>query len=246
VPSSDRQADDNRRRARTLQGGGVAVVAFVVFVVFALFGLPLVGLVAGVALGAGVVAWASGRAEATALSKAGAVPADPHEHPRFHNVVEGLSVAAGVPKPALYVIEDEHLNALTVGRDPRRAAVAVTTGLLERLSRIELEGVLAHELSHVRHLDILPATLAVTLVGGLAPALIPRFVESRREDLADVTGVSLTRYPPGLISALEKVRDDATGPRSSDRAIAHLWLEAPAPTTDRPPLDERIQALREL
>ena len=227
-------------------GGCVAVVAAVVWLVLALLGWPLVGLVIGLLLGAGVVALAVRRSEATALAKAGAVPADAHEHPRFHNVVEGLCVAAGVPKPELYVIDDPSLNALTVGRDPRTAAVAVTTGLLEALTRIELEGVIAHELSHVRHLDILPSTLVVTLVGTLAPGLIPRFVEPRREDLADVTGVSLTRYPPGLIAALEKVRDDATGPRSSDRAIAHLWLEAPAQQTDRPPLDERIQALREL
>jgi heat shock protein HtpX len=105
---------------------------------------------------------------------------------------------------------------------------------------------MAHELSHVKHLDILPSTLAVTLLGRLTPSLVPRVVGERRENLADVTGVSLTRYPPGLISALEKLRDDSTVLRSSDRSIAHLWIEAPAEQTDHPPLDERIQALREL
>ena len=243
---TDPQMEQNRRRARTLVVAIVVGVAVVVLLLGALLGHPFVGLLVGAASGAALVALRVRGAEATALAKAAAVPADPRAHARFHNVVEGLCVAAGVPKPDLYVIEDAALNALTVGRDPRHAAVAVTSGLLDSLTRIELEGVLAHELSHIRHLDILPATLAVTLVGPFAPGLVGKVVGDRREDLADVTGVSLTRYPPGLISALEKVRDDATGPRSTDRAIAHLWLEAPPESTDRPPLDERIQALREL
>lgn len=242
----DDHADENRRRARTLMAGAVAAIAVVVFVVFALAGRPLAGLVVGVAAGAGAVAFAVRRAEAVALSRAGAVSADPARYPRFHNVVEGLCVAAGVTKPELYVIDDPALNALSVGRQARAASLAVTTGLLDTLTRIELEGVVAHELSHIRRLDILPSTVAVTLVGLLVPGLVPRVLGPRREALADVTGVSLTRYPPGLISALEKVRDDPRAPRSSDRAIAHLWIEAPAEATDHPPLDERIQALREL
>lgn len=243
----DDHADENRRRARNLMAGAVGAIALVVFVVLAVAGWPLIGLVVGVAVGAGVVALAVTRADRVALARAGAVPADPAAHPRYHNVVEGLCVAAGVTKPELYVIEDDALNALSVGREARAASLAVTTGLLDALTRIELEGVLAHELSHVRRLDILPSTIAVTLVGLLAPGLIPRVLGDRREALADVTGVSLTRYPPGLISALEKVRDDPAAPRSSDRAIAHLWIEAPAEQTDHhPPLDERIQALREL
>lgn len=245
-PLPDDHADENRRRARTLMAGVAGAIALVVLVLFTVAGRPLVGLVVGAVAGAGLVALAVRRADAVVLARAGAVPADPGAHPRYHNVVEGLCVAAGVTKPALYVIEDPSLNALSVGREARAASVVVTTGLLEALSRIELEGVLAHELSHVRQLDILPSTIAVTLVGVLAPGLVPRVLGSRREALADVTGVSLTRYPPGLISALEKVRDDPSAPRSSDRAIAHLWIESPAEPTDHPPLDERIQALREL
>lgn len=244
-PLSEPQVEQNRRRARVLQVACAGVIAAVVLAVLALLGLPVIGLVVGVALGAGVVAFAGSRADRVALGKARAVAADPGAYARFHNVVEGLCVAAGVPKPALHVIDDPALNALTVGRSAREASVAVTTGLLEGLTRIELEGVIAHELSHVRQLDILPSTLAVALLGAVAPTLIPRIVGPRRENLADVTGVSLTRYPPGLISALEKVRD-AAQVRSSDRAIAHLWIESPAGQTDHPPLDERIQALREL
>ena len=238
--------DENRRRARLLYGACVAVVVAVVLLVVGLLGHPLIGLVVGLAAGFAVTEALARRATPTALAKAGARPADPAEYPRLHNVVEGLCVASGLAKPDLHVIDDPSRNALTVGRDARHAALAVTTGLLDALTVIELEGVVAHELSHIKALDIAPGTLAVTLVGTFAPTLIPRVVVPRRESVADVTGVSITRYPPGLISALEKLRDDPTEMRSNDRAIAHLWIEAPAQQTDHPPLEERIQALREL
>src|SRR2546430_5980877 len=142
-------------------------------------------------------------------------PADPVQYARLHNLVEGLCIAAGLPKPRVYVIEDPAPNAFATGRDPRHAAVAVTTGLLDKMNRIELEGVLAHELSHVKNYDVLVSTLAVSFVG--IPAVVarpvfgpavPRALGRRREYLADASGVSLTRYPPGLISALEKLEAD--------------------------------------
>jgi heat shock protein HtpX len=173
-------------------------------------------------------------------------PADPTQYARLHNLVEGLCIAAGLPKPRIYVIDDDAPNAFATGRDPRHAAIAVTTGLMEKLTRIELEGVLAHELTHIKSADSLVSTIVVATVGRVAPALVPKAVGGPRESLADVTGVSLTRYPPGLISALEKLRDDPSVLRSSDRAIAHLWIESPVADPLCPPLEERIQALREL
>ena len=241
------QASANRRRATTLLAG-IAVGSFVVlWVVLAIAGLPLVGLVVAALVAAGAVALLSSRADAYAVARCGATPADPTVHARFHNVVEGLCVAAGLPKPALLVVEDEEApNALALGREPRTASLVVTSGLLEKLTRIELEGVLAHELTHVKSADTLVSTIAVATVGRVAPGLVPRAIGGPRETLADVTGVSLTRYPPGLISALEKLRDDPSVLRSSDRAIAHLWIEPPVADPSCPPLEERIQALREL
>ena len=100
-----------------------------------------------------------------------AVPADPVQYARYHNLVEGLCIASGLPKPRLYIVDDAAPNAFSTGRNPKHAAVAVTTGLLEKMNRVELEGVLAHELSHIRNYDVLVMTLAVTMVGHHRAAL---------------------------------------------------------------------------
>lgn len=100
-----------------------------------------------------------------ALSMSHAKPADETEYNQLHNIVEGLTLAAGMPKPRVYVIEDGAPNAFATGRNPDHAAIAVTTGLLERMNRDELEGVIAHELSHIQNRDTLVMTIAVTLVG---------------------------------------------------------------------------------
>jgi heat shock protein HtpX len=288
-----------------------------VFTAFALlvgwvFGLVLhVGLwgLAGAAVFTVFMTWGSYfGSDKIALSMSHATPADETEYAQLHNIVEGLSLAAGIPKPRVYIMQDDAPNAFATGRDPQHAAIAVTTGLLEKMSRDELEGVIAHELSHVKNRDTLVMTLAVTLVGvivlladwliramwwgggrdndsrGLgapiailgivllvvAPliAQLLQFAISRqREFLADADGVFLTRYPDGLLHALEKLRDDQTVVHSSSRATAHLWIESPIPREagearrgsakkqgawlnrmfdTHPPLEDRIAALQAL
>jgi len=287
-------------------GAFVVLVAALVWAVNVLLGFGIAGLIIALAVAGGSSLFAYWKSDAVALRMSRARPADPVEYARLHNLVEGLCIAAGLPKPRVYVIDDPAPNAFATGRDPRHAAIAVTTGLLEKMNRVELEGVLAHELSHVKNYDILVSTLAVTMVGvivllsdwtlrflwwgggrrrgsrnngGGGPAvalalvgfvllllspliaqLMQFAVSRRREALADVSGVSLTRYPPGLISALEKLREDTTVVHSSSRATAHLWIESPLardPSEGRlsrlnrlfdthPPLEERIAALKEL
>ncbi|MFH1306098.1 MAG: M48 family metallopeptidase [Candidatus Micrarchaeota archaeon] len=99
------------------------------------------------------------------LSVSGAKPADEKEHIYLHNVAEGLALAAGIPKPKLYVIQDASPNAFATGRDPKHASIAVTTGLIQKMNRAELEGVIAHEMSHIRNFDIRFMTTVVVLVG---------------------------------------------------------------------------------
>lgn len=99
------------------------------------------------------------------LAISGAVPADKKEFWDLYTVTENLAITAGIPLPKLYVIPDPAPNAFATGRDKEHAAVAVTTGLLDMLTKTELEGVIAHELSHIRNRDILLSTVVVVLVG---------------------------------------------------------------------------------
>ncbi len=102
------------------------------------------------------------------IKMSGAKQVDAKTHRELYNLVENLTIATGLPMPKLYVINDPAPNAFATGRDPKHAAVAVTSGLLERLEKSELEGVLAHELSHVKNRDILVSTISVVLVGFIA------------------------------------------------------------------------------
>ncbi|MFH1471224.1 MAG: zinc metalloprotease HtpX [Candidatus Micrarchaeota archaeon] len=102
------------------------------------------------------------------LSISGARPAEKSEFPHLYNTVEGLSIAAGIPMPKVYVIEDPAPNAFATGRDPRHSAIAVTTGLLNIMGRYELEGVIGHEMAHIKNYDIRLATFAVVMVGFVA------------------------------------------------------------------------------
>jgi len=103
-----------------------------------------------------------------ALASVHAREASVRDYPDYHAIVEGLCLASGLPKPKLYVMDERHINAFASGRDPSHAVICVTTGALEKLDKAELEGVLAHELSHVANYDIRFMTLTAVLVGMIA------------------------------------------------------------------------------
>ena len=126
-------------------------------------GIVLLLAAAVVALVLAIVAYLF--ADRVVLRLSHARPASPDDEPRYHNLVEGLCVSAGLPKPELYVIDDDAPNSFATGRSPAHAAIVVTTGLLRKLSRMELEGILAHELSHIRSNDTLLTSLGTALVG---------------------------------------------------------------------------------
>jgi len=103
-----------------------------------------------------------------ALASVKAEPANIHEYKQYHNIVEGLTLASGMPKPKLYVMKDPNINAFASGRDPKHSIICITTGALEKLDKQELEGVLGHELSHIANYDIRFMTLTAILVGMIA------------------------------------------------------------------------------
>jgi len=103
-----------------------------------------------------------------AIASVNAKQAKGSEYRQYHNIVEGLILASGLPKPKLYVMENSQINAFASGRDPQHAIICVTTGALQKLDKHELEGVLAHELSHIANYDIRFMTLTAVLVGMVA------------------------------------------------------------------------------
>lgn len=298
------QIRSNKRKSALLIVGFAVFVALIGAVVGYLIGGGATSSVIALVIAAVMAFGSYWKSDSIALAVSRAKPADPQTYQRLHNLVEGLCIAGGLPKPRVFVIEDAAPNAFATGRNPQHAAIAVTTGLLEKMNRVELEGVVAHELSHIRNYDILVSTLAVTLVGTIAiltdlsirmmwwnggrvsregdrqgganplalvgflllivAPIVARVMQAamsrRRETLADVSACQLTRYPPGLISALEKLRDDTTTTHSASMATAHMWIEQPLSGVrdegrlgwfhrmfdTHPPLDERIALLKEI
>ncbi len=225
-------------------------------------------------------------------------PVEKKDYPYLYNVVEGLAIAAGLPKPRCYIIDDTAPNAFASGRNPKNSVIVVTTGLLQKLNRAELEGVIAHEMAHIKNYDILVQTLAVVMVGivallsdwilrtflwggrrrsskdsgnigaiivvvGLILAIFSPFiaqlirlaVSRKREFLADANGAFLTRYPPGLASALRKLDADREPLEAANKATAHLYIVNPLKDikgnvnklfSTHPPIKERITALEQM
>lgn len=217
------------------------------------------------------------------------------DNPRLWRIVENLSITNGQPMPKVYIIEDRAMNAFATGRDPEHSSVAVTTGLLEVLKDNELEGVMAHEMGHIKNYDIRVAMIAFALVSiisllcdfflrvsfygnrdddndnssangilmllalvaiviaPIAASMLQLAISRRREYLADATGAMTTRYPEGLASALEKIRDHGSAIRRQNTSTAHFFFANPlkgksfsALFSTHPPIDERIKILRDM
>ena len=295
----------NKRKTVLLIFGAIVLLGAVGYVLGLWYGSGIYGLVGAVALAVVLSLGSFFGGDRLVLASTRAREVTPQEQPRLHNIVEGLSIAAGIPKPRVYLIPEQAPNAFATGRNPEHSSVAVTEGLLATMNRVELEGVIGHELSHVVDRDILVGTVVATLVGAvvliseffmrswwwggvrgrrggdrsgggveaivfavglvllvLAPIIgqIVRLAVSRqREFLADAEGALLTRYPPGLASALRKIGAASGIPmRSANNATAHLWLNQPSRIqgegmgpleklfSTHPPIEERIRRLEEM
>lgn len=158
----------NKRKSVLLATGVVALVIGVVaaysYARYGDFALPI--LAAIIAVPSSLIGYYQG--DKIALLTNGAKPLPPEAAPQVHRTLENLALTAGIPVPKLYLISSPALNAFATGRDPAHASVAVTTGLIEQLEPSELEGVLAHELSHVQNYDIRFTTVVAIFVGFLA------------------------------------------------------------------------------
>ncbi|HXQ19234.1 MAG TPA: M48 family metalloprotease [Acidimicrobiales bacterium] len=222
----------NRRRAGALCAAAGVVPGAVVGLAVAL----TLSLVAGAAAGAGVLVvvavlvWRS--AARIALRVLGARPLPEEEAPGLYNTVEGLCPTFGVRQPRLMVVDDAVPNACSLGRGAD-AVLVVTTGLIDRLGPIELEGVVGHELTHVKRHDTVVSAVAVTVIGPLAyligsDRLLHAAVGRGRELRADSVAVASVRYPPGLHDALETLVTTEAALRTSlfagRRHLMTRWL----------------------
>jgi heat shock protein HtpX len=235
---------------------------------------------------------------ALVLRVSGAVPADPAKYPQLHNLVESLAIGEGLPKPAVYVIDDPSPNAFATGVSPGKAAITFTTGLLAIMKREELEGVASHEISHIKNHDIrlllvvstligiaallasilwrsvffagggrsnnggsqvalvlFAAGLLLAVVGFIVGPLVRLFLSRKRESLADLSGVELTRNPAGLISALKKLQQNDKPFKNMNHATAAMCIDDPLQHHDRwyhrlydthPPIAQRIAELEKI
>ncbi len=232
------------------------------------------------------------------LRVSGAVPADPTQYQQLHNLVETLAIGEGIPKPAVYVIDDPSPNAFATGVSTNKASITFTTGLLAIMNREELEGVASHEMSHIKNHDIrlllvvgtmigMAALLAsilwrsaffsgggrgnsngnqlmlvvfaagalLAVVGFIFGPLIRLALSRRRESLADVSGVELTRNPAGLLSALKKLQQNDKPFKKMNHATAAMCIDDPLQHHEtwyhrlydtHPPIAERIAELEKI
>jgi len=298
------QIASNKRRTALLVVGALVFLGLIGYAVGYLFFSGPAGLVVALVVAGALSVGSFLYGDRIVLASTRAKEVSAQEQPRLHNVVEGLAIAAGVPKPRIYVVPEQAPNAFATGRDPQHSSVAVTQGLLDMMNRVELEGVVGHEMSHVLDRDILLGTIVATLVGAavllseffmrswwwggfggrrgndnnggpaelvifalglillilapLAGQIIKMAVSRNREYLADAEGALLTRYPPGLVSALKKIQSAPAAMSSANNATAHLWLNQPSRVqgegtsklerlfSTHPPIEDRIKRLEEM
>lgn len=231
------------------------------------------------------------------LSMTGAVEVSDDPNFRYLNeTVETLAIKAGLPKPKVYVIPDQALNAFATGRNPENSHVAVTQGLLQAMDQQELEGVIAHELAHIKNFDIrlmlivsvlagvittvadialrsffwggsrdndrggsnpifLIIAIVLAIISPIIAMIIQLAISRKREFLADASGIEITRYPAGLISALKKLQADERPVERATTGNASMFIDFPLKDaggflhdlfSTHPPIEDRIAALEKI
>jgi heat shock protein HtpX len=289
----------NKRRSALIFLFFLVMIFALAYAFGELAGMGTGGLIFAALIAGGLSFLSYWTSDSVVLAISRAKPVTKEDYPYLYNVVEGLAIAAGIPAPRCYIIDDTAPNAFATGRTPARSVICVTTGLVEKMNRVELEGVIAHEMSHIRNYDIRVMTLAVVMVGIIAllsdwiirltwgggkvrkagrgkgnigavilviglllavfgpliAQLLRLAVSRKREFLADASGALLTRYPPGLASALRKIAADTEPLEAANKATAHLYIVNPLKDikgavnklfSTHPPIEERIAALEKM
>jgi heat shock protein HtpX len=303
-----REIDHNRRQSWLLVGVVVIVLGLLGGAIGYATGVGWVGVAIAVAIAVVLSLGSFFAGDQLVLASSGAKEIDvanpPDEYKQLVNVVTEMSIASGLPIPRVYVVNDSAPNAFATGRDPQHASMAATTGLLAKLDREELQGVIGHEMSHIRNFDIRFTLLVAVLVGSIAlladfflrftfwgggrgrssdndrgggggglqalifviaiilaviapiiARLVQLAVSRRREELADVSSVDLTRNPIGLARALKAIADDPEVLEVANRATQHLYIVNPIKSFEErsksmwdthPPIPERIRILERI
>ena len=239
-----------RRALITAAGFGIGPAIVVGVILGSTLGI-VGGLVAFVVVGAALGVWARMGGDRIVASRVGGRGPDPVADARLCNLVEGLATTVGLRQPQVLVVESTGLNALAAGTSSTRGYLAFTSGLLAELERIELEAVVAEQLWRIRHDQALAGTvLAATFGLGRALGLDRVALDPDADAAADQGAITVTRYPPALASALEKIDSKGAIVERQPGYLAHLWLADPRPSPPtsrgRLPLAERAEALREL
>jgi heat shock protein HtpX len=232
-------------------------VALVVFVITALIGVPI-ALAAVVALvfGVTIVVLLFHQADALVLKGLRVHQADVRTQPRVLNVLDGLCASHGFRKPTVVIVDDPARNACGFGRHAHHGTLALTSGLVENLDRLQLEAVLARELTSLSAKSRPAATTAVSLRRVLPRRMGDNLVRRVQGDEVavreDFEAVRYTRYPPGLAAALATIEAGTSTVVGANRAARHLWLVDPTESAGEQdagegwPVNMRVAALREL
>jgi len=280
----------NKRKTVLILTGFVAFVGVLSWILGQMFGPGTMYLVLIFGICYASISYFAGSKWSLAVN--GAREIQKADNPRLWRIVENLAITDGLPMPKVYIMGDPAPNAFATGRDPNHSAVCVTSGLLNIMDDNELQGVLAHELGHIKNYDIRVSMLAfalaaviailadfilrmtwfrndrdnennspVLLIAGVVAAVIAPLVATmiqlaisrKREYLADATGALTTRYPDGLISALQKISQTGSALRRQNTATAHFFFANPLRGhsitnlfSTHPPIEDRIARLQEM
>jgi heat shock protein HtpX len=271
--------------------GLVSAVFYVIGIYQGSLVWPVIGL--SISLAQAFMAFFVGDKIALSVARAKQISYD--NSPKLMEMVQNLSKIADIPMPKVHISPDQSANAFATGRNPRKASIVLNQGILDLLSKAELEGVIAHELAHIKNRDTLLMTVAMVLssvvsfiadigfrimiFGGnnrdsknnspillilylatiiLAPiisAILQLAISRQREFLADATAVTFTRYPEGLIGALQKLYNNPTPTEHYATSMNHFYIAPPKRSfgekmqglfSTHPPIKERVAALQKM